>query len=263
MKKPAQFDSRKFRFSLVEVLIILSVIMLIVTLIQPYYKNSIQNGRTKVCILNHKKLTTAQFQFADDHGDELLPAYDIDFNESQDAYHFEDGHFLPYNHWSRAFETKNFKHNLNFLYQDYLQDYSLIFCPLVKDSDTYHAQLETPEAWKFFPSARGLNLMSSYMLNPMIKDAEKFPHRKYTLGSQLDDDAVLLMDWMQVIRRLFIHADYPSVMLTTGDGSTRLVFPSRELARQYRKNVFVKDYAIANQHRQQMMNAIEVILRAR
>ncbi len=70
----------KRAFTLVELLVVISIIALLIALLLPALKNARAATRTTLCLSNDRQVAVALLSFAADHGGRMVPAYNWDTN---------------------------------------------------------------------------------------------------------------------------------------------------------------------------------------
>lgn len=206
-------NQRHTGFSLMEMLVVISLIVLLISLIMPSLQNAKERARISACSANLNQIGIAVTTYASDYDDRIPPLRQF------------GGQTQSINHWPRWFrepgDTRYW--NLGQLWiKNYGPDGRMYFCPSQKNSAFTYEAYSTDG----FPTdvtcdgcANGVRV--SYYYNPTTVSLGD-RNRKFKRIADLNSDSLLGLDTIEGAKSIAHNAD-PGWNVLAGDTSVGYV----------------------------------------
>jgi prepilin-type N-terminal cleavage/methylation domain-containing protein len=205
-------DAKRYRFTLIELLIVIAIIAILAAMLMPALARSRALAKTLVCAGNQRSIAQVVMLWAGDHGRELIP-----YNTSHTI-------SVPIN--GRTFwtgDTIGTKKNLAHAYHaDYFSEGRILYCPLQENPNwQYQTYADFPTPASPLGSGQANKIRVGYNYNPWREDSSSRTAR-YQKLSDIDADCVLSVDMvtqLDLFPDAAPHLPAPSITYSRGDGS--------------------------------------------
>jgi len=215
IKMPSYGTTRRTAFTLVELLVVISIISLLLSLLAPTLTRSRELTRRALCANNLHQIHGAVTTYSSERRDWLPTMNDGSSTNPQNN--------LTCTHWSRWYYIVGMGYNNlgNLRVSGHLTGGEMLYCPSQKnEAFTYEYYSPWPKSVQPGPTAaNGVRL--AYGFNPYVKDPAANWKRLYQHTTSFPAYKILLFDILEG-RSAIAHND-PGWNILTGDGGCRYV----------------------------------------